>query len=92
MVNLGVELLNTLFHFVGFVSLSAFLSKLLFCRGSVCMSARADAAIAGLAWVAWAGSCAISSIAVFRGNRALRLDNEAAIAMKTAPPAIPEKN
>ena len=86
LVALGVELLNMLFHFIGFISLAAFLSKLLFCRGSVCNAARADAVIAGFGWIFWTASCAETALAVFRGHRAVRLDKEAAIAVKETAP------
>lgn len=40
------EVVNMLFYFAGFVALATFLGKLLFCRGSVCAAARADAVFA----------------------------------------------
>ncbi|KAK4644671.1 hypothetical protein QC761_306940 [Podospora bellae-mahoneyi] len=55
-IALGVELSNVLFWFAGFVGLAVFLSKLLFCRGSVCQSAQADVAFAAAAWLVWIGS------------------------------------
>lgn len=50
---LSLEISNLLFWFAGFVSLSVFLSKLLFCRGSVCGAARADVGIAACLSVSW---------------------------------------
>ncbi|KAJ4400831.1 hypothetical protein N0V85_005655 [Neurospora sp. IMI 360204] len=50
---LSLEITNLLFWFAGFVSLSVFLSKLLFCRGKVCGAARADIGIAACLSVSW---------------------------------------
>ncbi|KAK4197579.1 membrane-associating domain-containing protein [Triangularia verruculosa] len=55
-IALGVELSNILFWFSGFVALATFLSKLLFCRGSVCQSAQADVAFAAAGWLIWTGT------------------------------------
>lgn len=60
-----VQLLNTLFYFAGFVALSVFLSRLLFCRGVVCLSARADAAFAAFSWVTWTATTVILGFEVF---------------------------
>ncbi|KAK3397185.1 hypothetical protein B0T20DRAFT_251474 [Sordaria brevicollis] len=56
---LSLEISNLLFWFAGFVSLSVFLSKLLFCRGSVCGAARADVGIAACLSVSWIISVAL---------------------------------
>ncbi|KAK3345286.1 hypothetical protein B0H65DRAFT_574149 [Neurospora tetraspora] len=50
---LSLEITNLLFWFAGFISLSVFLSKLLFCRGSVCGAARADVGIAACLSISW---------------------------------------
>ncbi|KAK0674478.1 hypothetical protein QBC41DRAFT_965 [Cercophora samala] len=55
-IALGVELSNVVFWFAGFVGLAVFLSKLLFCRGSVCQSAQADVAFAAAGWLIWTGT------------------------------------
>ncbi|KAK4181093.1 membrane-associating domain-containing protein [Triangularia setosa] len=52
-IALGVELSNVVFWFAGFVALAVFLSRLLFCRGSVCQSAQADVAFAAVGWLLW---------------------------------------
>ena len=91
LANLGAELFNMLFHFVGFISLATFLSKLLFCRGSVCMAARADAAMAGLAWGLWTASCGITAMGLFRGKRGVKLDKEVAMAEPAPQAGKPEK-
>ncbi|KAK3950248.1 hypothetical protein QBC32DRAFT_347142 [Pseudoneurospora amorphoporcata] len=56
---LSLEITNLLFWFAGFVSLSGFLSKLLFCRGSVCGAARADVGIAACLSVSWIVTVAV---------------------------------
>jgi len=60
-----VQLLNTLFYFAGFVALAVFLSKLLFCRGTVCVAARADAAFAAFSWIIWTATTVLLSLEVF---------------------------
>ncbi|KAH6656660.1 membrane-associating domain-containing protein [Truncatella angustata] len=52
----GLELANVLFYFAGFIALSVFISKLLFCRGSVCGSARADVAFGAFEFLLWTGT------------------------------------
>ncbi|CCC07372.1 unnamed protein product [Sordaria macrospora k-hell] len=56
---LSLEITNLLFWFAGFVSLSTFLSKLLFCRGSVCGAARADVGMAACLSVSWTVTMAL---------------------------------
>ncbi|KAI1844155.1 hypothetical protein JX265_002928 [Neoarthrinium moseri] len=53
MAFVGLELANVLFYFAGFIALSVFISKLLFCRGSVCGSARADVAFGAFEFLVW---------------------------------------
>ncbi|PQE03146.1 MARVEL-like domain protein [Rutstroemia sp. NJR-2017a BBW] len=67
-IHLAFELLNVLFYFAGFVALSVFLSKLLFCRGSVCAAARADAAFGAFSWLLWCGTTAILALEMFKGG------------------------
>lgn len=68
-----------LFYFAGFIALATFLGKLLFCRGSVCAAARADAVFAAFSWVLWAGTSTILALELFKG---LKTDKEAKVAMK----------
>ncbi|EMR90160.1 hypothetical protein ACHAP3_003333 [Botrytis cinerea] len=67
--HLTFELLNVLFYFAGFIALSVFISKLLFCRGSVCGAARADAVFGAFSWLLWMGSSAILALEMFKGGR-----------------------
>ncbi|GJC82235.1 hypothetical protein CT0861_05735 [Colletotrichum tofieldiae] len=62
----GFEALNVLFYFAGFVALAVFLSKLLFCRGSVCAAARADTVLAALQFALWAGTSLLMVKDVFK--------------------------
>jgi hypothetical protein len=79
----ALELLNTIFYFAGFIALAAFLSKLLFCRGSVCAAARADAVVAAFGWLLWAASTTILALHMLRKGGA---DSEDKVAMNEAPP------
>ncbi|KAI1632616.1 membrane-associating domain-containing protein [Biscogniauxia mediterranea] len=56
---LALEFSNLLFYFAGFIALSVFISKLLFCRGSVCGAAQADVAFGAFEFLLWAGSAAL---------------------------------
>jgi hypothetical protein len=74
-----------LFYFAGFIALATFLGKLLFCRGSVCSAARADAVFASLSWVLWTGSSVLLALDVFKGGlKSFRADRETKAAMKEA--------
>ncbi|EXF80165.1 hypothetical protein CaCOL14_000502 [Colletotrichum acutatum] len=60
------ELLNVLFYFAGFIALAVFLSKLLFCRGTVCAAARADTVLAAFEFALWAGTSLLMVKDVFK--------------------------
>ncbi|KFY15107.1 hypothetical protein V491_05773, partial [Pseudogymnoascus sp. VKM F-3775] len=64
----ALESLTTLFHFSGFIALAVFLSKLLFCRGSVCNAARADVGAASFGFVLWIASTVMMGIEIFKGG------------------------
>ncbi|KAI0837347.1 membrane-associating domain-containing protein [Hypoxylon sp. FL0890] len=59
MVAVGIEAANAVFYFSGFVALAVFMSRLLFCRGSVCGAARASVAFGALEFVLWTASLII---------------------------------
>ncbi|KAI1428526.1 membrane-associating domain-containing protein [Xylaria sp. FL1777] len=63
---LSLEFSNALFYFAGFIALSTFMSKLLFCRGSVCSSARADVAFGIFEFLLWIASTALASRDLFK--------------------------
>jgi hypothetical protein len=87
--HLVVEAINTLFYFAGFVALATFLSKLLFCRGTVCAAARADAVFAALGWMLWTGTTTILALEIFKGGiSGMRTDRQAKTAMKEAPSTV----
>jgi hypothetical protein len=74
-----------LFYFAGFIALSVFLGKLVYCRGSVCAAARADAVFAAFSWILWTGSTLILALEIFRGGfDGVRTDKRATAAMKEA--------
>jgi len=64
----AIEILNVLFFFAGFIALAVFLGRLLFCRGSVCGAARADAAFAALNWALWMATTVMVAMEVFKGG------------------------
>lgn len=61
----------------GFIALSVFLSRLLFCHGSVCNAVRADAVFAAFGYAVWAASATISGIQISK-SRKRRDDTEGA--------------
>jgi hypothetical protein len=65
---LALEIIVTIFYFAGFVALSVFLSKLLFCRGSVCAAARAAAVFAALSFATWFLTAVLLGIDIFKGG------------------------
>jgi len=67
-VALAFEVSNVLFWFGGFIALGVFLSKLLFCRGSVCGAAQADTVFSALLFVIWGGSVALMAKDVFKSG------------------------
>ncbi|KAK6066245.1 hypothetical protein SCUP234_02391 [Seiridium cupressi] len=69
----GIEVANALFYFAGFIALSVFISKLLFCRGSVCGSARADVAFGALEFLIWVATAFFAVREVMKGGFNLRL-------------------
>jgi len=64
----ALELITTIFYFAGFIALSVFLGKLLFCRGSVCAAARADAVFAAFGFLFWVISTVILGLEIFKGG------------------------
>ncbi|KAE8444475.1 hypothetical protein EG329_000459 [Mollisiaceae sp. DMI_Dod_QoI] len=56
-------------YMAGFIALSVFLSRLLFCQGSVCAAARADAVFAAFSYAVWAASATISGIEMSRSEK-----------------------
>ncbi|OBT98218.1 hypothetical protein VE01_03837 [Pseudogymnoascus verrucosus] len=64
----ALESLTTIFHLSGFIALAVFLSKLLFCRGSVCNAARADVGAASFGFVLWVVSTATVGMEIFKGG------------------------
>ncbi|KAK3321062.1 membrane-associating domain-containing protein [Cercophora scortea] len=67
-IALGIEFTNMIFWFSGFVALAVFLSKLLFCRGSVCAAAQADTAFAAFMFVTWSVTVGMLAKDVFKSG------------------------
>lgn len=63
-----MEAVTTIFYMSGFIALAVFLSKLLFCRGSVCDAARADVGFASFGFVLWVASTVMLSMEVFKAG------------------------
>ncbi|OTA57292.1 hypothetical protein K449DRAFT_437571 [Hypoxylon sp. EC38] len=59
MVAVGIEATNAVFYFSGFIALAVFMSRLLFCRGSVCGAARASIAFGAFEFLLWTASLII---------------------------------
>jgi hypothetical protein len=64
----ALESLTTIFHLSGFIALAVFLSKLLFCRGSVCNAARVDVGAASFGFVLWVISTVVMGMEIFKGG------------------------
>ncbi|KAI0402404.1 membrane-associating domain-containing protein [Xylaria palmicola] len=58
---LSLEFGNALFYFAGFIALSTFMSRLLYCRGSVCSAARADVAFGVFEFLLWTASTSLAA-------------------------------
>lgn len=85
-ISFGVEVVNVFFYFAGFVALATFLGKLLFCRGSVCAAARADAVFAAFSWLLWTATSVVLALEMFKGGVSNgKTDGHAKMAMKEAP-------
>ncbi|KUJ16887.1 uncharacterized protein LY89DRAFT_67100 [Mollisia scopiformis] len=61
---LVVQALVSFLYMGGFIALSVFLSRLLFCEGSVCLAARLDAVFAAFSYAVWTASATISGIQI----------------------------
>jgi hypothetical protein len=88
-VAVGMEFSNVLFFFAGFVALAVFLSKLLFCRGTVCGAAQADTVFGSFLFVSWMASAALMGRDVFKSG--FRKPSTAGMpAMHAIPPQMKE--
>lgn len=68
-VAVGLDVLNSILYFAGFIALGVFLSGLFFCHGTVCGAARADSVFAAVSWCVWTASATLAGLEVFRGAR-----------------------
>ncbi len=67
-IALGMEVSNLVFWFAGFISLGVFLSRLLFCRGTVCGAAQADTVFSAFMFATWGASITLLSRDVFKAG------------------------
>lgn len=65
-VSLAVEFLNTIFYFAGFIALAVFLSKLLFCNGTVCAVGRSTSIVAAAEFSCWIATMMIEAKTIFK--------------------------
>lgn len=63
---LAAEAVTMLFWLAGFLAEAVFMSHLGFCRGSVCVSARAGVAFSAMSWVLFVSTTVMAMIYVFR--------------------------
>ncbi|KAI2634297.1 membrane-associating domain-containing protein [Hypomontagnella submonticulosa] len=68
MVALGLETGNALFYFAGFIALAVFMSRLLFCRGSVCGAAQASIAFGAFEFMLWTASAILMGKDLFKSG------------------------
>jgi len=81
--HLAVEVIVSIFYLAGFIALSVFLSKLLFCRGSVCAAARFSAVFSAFSFPVWLASAVLLGLEIFRGGfRAAQANNAKVAAMQ----------
>ncbi|KAL2061043.1 hypothetical protein VTL71DRAFT_9095 [Oculimacula yallundae] len=65
-LTLAVQALNSGFYMGGFIALSVFLGKLMYCQGSICSAAKADAVLGACSYVAWVASTTMQGIQMSR--------------------------
>jgi hypothetical protein len=63
---LGVEAVTMLFWLAGFLAEAVWMSHLSFCRGSVCVSARAGVAFSAMTWMSFVATTIMAVVYVFR--------------------------
>lgn len=67
-VSLAIEFLNTVFYFAGFIALAVFLSKLLFCNGTVCAVGRATSIVAAAEFSCWIATLMMEAKTIFKAG------------------------
>jgi hypothetical protein len=87
-IHLALEVITSIKYFAGFIALSVFLAKLLFCRGSVCAAARASAVFGAFSFAVWTASSVLLGLEIFKGGfRAAQANNAKMSAMSETSPA-----
>ncbi|KAI1179649.1 hypothetical protein F4777DRAFT_440882 [Nemania sp. FL0916] len=80
---LSIEFSNALFYLAGFLALSTFMGKLLFCHGSVCGAARADVAFCTFEFLLWTASAFLTTRDLFK--KGLRHSNSSQVPLGAPP-------
>jgi hypothetical protein len=64
----ALEIITAIFYLAGFIALAVFLSKLLYCRGSVCASARSAAIFSAISCATWILTTTLLGVEIFKGG------------------------
>jgi hypothetical protein len=80
--SLALEAVNTFFYFAGFIALAVFLSKLVFCNGSVCAVGRATSVVAAAEFASWIASTILVAKDIFKGGVRKPVETPAAKQMR----------
>ncbi|KAL7799854.1 hypothetical protein V8C37DRAFT_365736 [Trichoderma ceciliae] len=67
-VSLGIEAINIIFYFSGFIAVAVCLGDLAFCDGSVCMAGRGAAVLAAAQFSLWMASAILAAKEIFKGG------------------------
>ncbi|KAL6901373.1 hypothetical protein GGI43DRAFT_383702 [Trichoderma evansii] len=67
-ISLGIEAINCIFYFSGFIAVAICLGDLAFCTGSVCMSGRGAAVLAAVQFSLWMFSAILAAKEIFKGG------------------------
>lgn len=68
LASLAVETTNTVFYFVGFIVLAVYLTRLVYCYGSVCAAGRAMSVVAAVQFTSWIATTILLAKTLFKGG------------------------
>ncbi|KAH8129988.1 hypothetical protein ACSS6W_005604 [Trichoderma asperelloides] len=68
MLSLGIEVINCIIYFSGFIAVAICLGDLAFCNGSVCMAGRGAAVLAAVQFSLWMFSAILAAKEIFQGG------------------------
>ncbi|CZT43604.1 uncharacterized protein RSE6_03665 [Rhynchosporium secalis] len=75
-VALGLQGINSVLYFCGFIALSVFLGRLMYCQGNVCTAAKADAVFGAFSSAVWVASTTIQGVQMSRFGRRYESNGE----------------